>query len=92
MGTLKMYRVDDDGEHHHAIAESEQDALSVMVECGISDAKTIDDYVRDYNPTLKERECGETITMTEDDGRKTTRTVAEWIGAQGRGLLCSSVF
>lgn len=89
---LKMYRVDDDGEHHHAIAESEQDALAVMVECGISGATTIEEYVRDYGPTLTERGRAEAITLTDDDGNKTTRSVAEWIAAQGRGLLSSSVF
>jgi hypothetical protein len=92
MGELRMYRVDDDGEHHNAIAESEQDALVVLVESGISDASSVDEYVRDYAPTLRERASGEFVTLVDDDGIKITRTAGEWVAKEGRGLFSSSVF
>jgi hypothetical protein len=91
MGTLSMYKVVDDGEHHNAIAESEQDALAVLVESGIYGATSIEEYVRDCSPTLTERPGTERVTLN-DDGTKRTRTVAEWVAENGRGLFSSSVF
>lgn len=92
MGALKMYRIDDDGEHHNAIAESEQDALVVLVESGISDASSVEEYVRDYKPTLRERATGELVTLVDDDGARITKTACEWVAKEGRGLFSSSVF
>lgn len=93
MGELKMYRVDDDGEHHHAIAESEQDAIAVVLESGLaSDATTVEEYVRDYGSKVTVRADEDSITLTEDDGSKTTRKAKEWVAQQGRGLFSSSVF
>ena len=93
MSELKMYRVDDDGEHHHAIAESEQDALVVVIEAGLaSDATTPEEYIRDYGSKVTARLGGDRITLTDDDGTTTTRTADEWIAKEGRGLFSSSVF
>lgn len=32
------------------------------------------------------------LTVTDDDGRKVTKTGAGWIASEGRGVLCSTEF
>jgi hypothetical protein len=91
MGELKLYRVDDDGEHHHVIAESEQDAAKVIYET-ISNATTPEEYVREYGATFKELQPGELLTVHDEDEGKKTMTAAQWIATAGRGLVGSSVF
>lgn len=88
---LNVYKVEDGGEVHHAIAESERDAAAVVVASGLCDAETVDDYMQKYEPTFTLRGSGESITVHEDDG-PTTRTAAEWITKEGRSLLGSTVF
>ena len=86
-----MYRVDDDGEHHHAIAESERQAAEYVFKY-ISTAGDVDEYMRDYSPRFTLMGPTETLSVTDEDGSKKTLTVAEWIEGEGAGLVCSSVF
>jgi hypothetical protein len=74
----------EDGERHWVVAEDEVDARAVYREAmGPPEAQQ----------SITRMDATEVVKINDhDDGKLISKTCAEWIKQEGRGLLASSVF
>ena len=77
------------------IAADRADADSVLCEHYASardEPLTRDQLVREGLEVTGDWPDDKPLTITDDDGTKTTLLPAEWIAREGRGFLCSTEF
>lgn len=88
MSKLSVYRND---VIDHVIAESEEDALAVLLETGCY-GSSADDLTE--TATVFERVPDDKVIAIDmqDGGPKQFKTAAEWIAQEGRGFLCSTEY
>ncbi len=71
------------------IAESMDDANQVLCE---HYQRTPEKLLEDELQVVGQRADDKPLTITDDDGTKTTLLPEEWVAREGRGFLCSTEF
>lgn len=91
----KLYRIKESGgEVHWVIARSHGEVVTILA--SYFDF-SVDDYIREEQPSVTELPNDEVIEVFHDDWRgdlrmSTIRTAGEWVQKNSAGLLASTLF
>ena len=98
MNPLHVYLIEEGwGEHHHYIAESPEEALTMFALDMYGDTveewrKADDTNAEDTSVTIQPDDRLLTINEADDEGGPArTETMARWVEERGKGCLCTSV-